>query len=47
MHFKYPKMFIRIKKNVFISFVPEDLIKRIAKSQPLTYSQIRKRLKPL
>ena len=44
MHFKYPKLFIRGKKNVYISFVPESLIYRIASSQSLTYVTIRKRL---
>ena len=44
MHFKYPKLFLRGKKNVYISFVSESLINQIANSQPLTYVTIRKRL---
>jgi len=44
MHFKYPKLFLRDTKNVYISFVPESLINQIVNSQPLTYPQIRKRL---
>ena len=44
MHFKYPKDFIRRTKNCFISFVPENLIIEIAKNEPITYEQIRKRL---
>lgn len=43
-HFKYPKKFLRGSKNVYISFVPESLVNRIAKSQPLGYFTIRKRL---
>jgi len=44
MHFKYPKLFLRGKKNVYISFVSDSLINRIATSEPLTYVTIRKRL---
>jgi intergrase/recombinase len=44
MHFKYPKLFLRGKKNVYISFISENLINKIASSQPLTYATIRKRL---
>jgi len=44
MHFKYPKLFLRDTKNVYISFLPESLINQIGSSQPLTYPQIRKRL---
>jgi len=43
-HFKYPKMFLRNTKNVFISFIPEYLINEIANSEPLTYTSIVKRL---
>ena len=44
MHFKYPKLFLRRKKNVYISFVPESLVNEIANSTPITYPAIRKRL---
>ncbi|MEM2969128.1 MAG: integrase [Candidatus Bathyarchaeia archaeon] len=44
MHFKYPKLFLRNTKNVYISFIPESLINKIAASEPVTYSMIRKRL---
>jgi intergrase/recombinase len=44
MHFKYPKLFLRNSKNVYISFVPESLISQIANSTPVTYHKIRKRL---
>jgi intergrase/recombinase len=44
MHFKYPQMFLRNTKNVYISFVPERLINQIINSQPITYPQIRKRM---
>jgi intergrase/recombinase len=44
MHFKYPKLFIRRTKNVFLSFIPQSLINEISNSRPVTYSAIRKRL---
>jgi intergrase/recombinase len=44
MHFKYPREFIRIKKNAFLSFIPEYLILEIAKSEPVSYNGIRKKL---
>ncbi|MGA2682262.1 MAG: integrase [Candidatus Bathyarchaeia archaeon] len=44
MHFKYGNLFLRIKKNLFISFVPETLINEIASSTSITYPAIRKRL---
>jgi intergrase/recombinase len=43
-HFKFPKLFIRGTKNAYITFMTEDLLNEIAHSQPLTYTQIRKRL---
>jgi hypothetical protein len=43
-HFKYPKLFIRRTKNVFLSFVSENLINEISNSNPVTYSAIRLRL---
>jgi len=43
-HFKYPKMFLRNTKNVFISFIPEDMINEISNSKQLTYASIVKRL---
>ena len=44
MHFKYGKLFLRVKKNLFISFIPENLVNEIANSTPVTYPAIRKRL---
>jgi intergrase/recombinase len=44
MHFKYPELFLRGSKNIFISFVPESLVNEIANSQTVTYPAIRKRL---
>ena len=43
-HFKYPRLFFRNTKNIFISTIPEDMIMRIAQSDSLTYEMIRKRL---
>jgi intergrase/recombinase len=44
VHFKYPKEFIRIKKNAFLSFIPEHLILEIAKTDRVSYNAIRKKL---
>ena len=44
-HFKYPKIFLRNTKNVFISFVPQELINEITESESLTYTMIIKRLR--
>ena len=35
-------MFIRNTKNVYISFVEESMIEKIAESKRVTYQQIRK-----
>jgi|GEM_PF-4965231 len=43
-HFKYPNLFFRNTKNVFISMIPEGMIMRIAQSDSVTYEMIRKRL---
>jgi hypothetical protein len=43
-HFKYPKLFIRKTKNLYISFIPESLVNAIANSETVSYSAIRKRL---
>lgn len=43
-HFKYPKEFIRGSKNLFITFIREDLVSQIANSEPVSYGAIRKRL---
>jgi hypothetical protein len=43
-HFRYKAEFLRGTKNVFISIVPENLIAEIAKSQPITYAGIIKKL---
>ena len=44
-HFKYPKLFFRNTKNVFISMVPRDLVMEIVKCNPITYDVIGKRLR--
>jgi hypothetical protein len=43
-HFKYGSLFLRVTKKVYISIVAKDLIQKIANSQPLSYSAVRKRL---
>ena len=44
-HFKFKKQFLRRTKNAYISFVPESLILKVAKSRPVAYAAIIKRLK--
>jgi len=44
MHFKYPKLFFRRTKNVYISFVTPELLNQIASNEPLTYHMINKKL---
>jgi hypothetical protein len=39
-HFKYPKLYIRRTKNVYISFVSRELINQICTSTPVTYNAI-------
>jgi len=43
-HYRYPNIFIRRTKKVFLSIVPEHIIEHIAKSETLTSTKIRKRL---
>ena len=44
MHFKYPKLFIRITKNCYITFIQPEFLQQITESKPVTYSMMRKRL---
>jgi len=41
-HFRFKEIFIRNSKKAFISFVPKDLVHRIAKNQILDYDKVRK-----
>ena len=43
-HFKFKDIFIRRTKSTYISFVPIDLIRQIANTQPVTYSGIKKNI---
>jgi intergrase/recombinase len=43
-HFQFKKLFLRGTKNVYLSIVPKSLIDEIAKSEPVGYNAIRKRL---
>jgi len=43
-HFAYPKTFLRNTKNVFISIVPRDLVKKVSQCNPITYSSVKMRL---
>jgi intergrase/recombinase len=44
-HYKYAETFLRGKKNVFFSFIPEDFIESVKKCQSLSYESLRHRLK--
>ena len=45
-HFKYKDLFLRGNKNAYISFVTEDLLKKILETKPrATYSQIKSALR--
>jgi len=43
-HYKYPKLFLRGCKNVYISAVPKDLLDEISKSRNVSYNAIGKKL---
>jgi hypothetical protein len=43
-HFRYPKLFLRNSKNLYVSAVPRTLLTEIATSDRVSYSMIRKRL---
>jgi len=43
-HFTYPKTFLRNTKNVFISIVPRDLVKKVSQCKPVTYNSIKMKL---
>ena len=43
-HFRYPDLFFRRTRNVFISIIPKDMIAEIVQCNLITYETIRKRL---
>ena len=43
-HFRYPKLFLRSSKNVYVSAVPRVLLDKISKSTKITYYGIDKKL---
>ena len=43
-HWRFPKLFFRKTKMVYISIVTKDLVDKIAKSNPVSYFAIRKRI---
>ena len=43
-HFRYPELFFRKTKMVYVSIVTEDLVAKIAQSKPVSYFAIRKRI---
>jgi intergrase/recombinase len=43
-HFRYPKLFLRNSKNLYVSAVPNTLLTEIATSGKVSYNMVRKRL---
>ena len=43
-HFRFKDKFIRNSKKAFISFVPKQLVQKIAKNKPLDWSKVRKKI---
>jgi intergrase/recombinase len=43
-HFRYPKMFLRTTKNLYVSAVPKEMLEEIWHSGRVSYSMIRKGL---
>ena len=43
-HFRFKQLFLRGKKNAYITFIPKEMFNEIANSEPITYEAIRKRL---
>ena len=43
-HFRYPELFLRSSKNVYVSAVPRVLLDKISKSTKITYYGIDKKL---
>jgi len=43
-HFRYPKLFLRDSKNLYVSAVPKELLDEISKSSKVSYTAIDKKL---
>ena len=43
-HYKYPKLFLRNTKNVYVTAIPIEIVKDIANSKTVSVSTIRKKL---
>ena len=43
-HFRFKQLFLRGKKNAYITFISKSMVNEIANSEPITYEAIRKRL---
>jgi hypothetical protein len=43
-HFKYPKLFLRCSKNLYVSAVPKELLDEISRSSKVSYNAIDKKL---
>ena len=44
-HFRYPKLFLRHSKNLYVSAVPKGLLDEISESPRVVYNPIKKRLR--
>ncbi len=44
-HYRYPKLFLRSSKNLYVSAVPKVLLDQISKSTRVVYNPIKKRLR--
>jgi intergrase/recombinase len=44
-HFRFGKLFLRGSKNVFLSFIPAQLIEKIAKCKPISETTLKRHLK--
>jgi len=43
-HYRFPEKFIRVKKNTFISFIPENIISEVCKCRTVSESGLKRRL---
>jgi intergrase/recombinase len=44
-HFRYPKLFLRYSKNLYVSAVPKEPLDQISESTWVVYNPIKKRLR--
>ena len=44
MHFKYGKLFLRGKKNAYITFISQEFLRQVANSNKVSYASLRKQI---